>query len=64
MADKVIKKKDYYIKRTHKKTGNIDHIGPSDLSIIEERLKEYQSGEHDEYEYALLEFVYMPMPKD
>jgi len=61
MENESTKTKNYYIKRTHKLTGDIVHIGPSDLSTIEEKLKEYQSRENDEYEHILLEFVYMPM---
>lgn len=64
MENESSKIKNYYIRRTHRLTGNIDHIGPSDLSTIEIKLKEYQSRENDEYEYILLEFVYTPMSCD
>ena len=61
MENESTKTKNYYIKRTHKFNGDIVHIGPSDLSTMEKRLKDYQSRENDEYEYILLEFVYMPI---
>ena len=61
MENQTNKNKSYYIKRTKKLTGEIVHIGPSDLLTINNKLKEYQSIENDEYEYCLLEFVYTPM---
>ncbi len=63
MAQDPTIEKAYYIKRIHKKTGEIVHIGHSDKSTIQEKLKEYKSREDDEYEYSFLEFVYMAMPE-
>lgn len=61
MENESKKTRSYYIKRTNKITGDIVHIGPRDLSTMENKLREYQSTENDEYEYVLFEFVYIPM---
>lgn len=55
------KERSYYIKRTHKITGDVVHIGPSDCGTLRERVKEYRSVKNSEYDYELIEFVYSPM---
>jgi len=56
--------KKYYIKRTHKLNRDIVYMGPRGLTEIDKRIRDYQSGEDDGYEYTSAEFVFIPMPKD
>lgn len=61
MEQEPIEKK-YYIKRTHKINRDVVYMGPCVLTEIDERIKYYQSGEDDGYEYVRAEFVFIPMP--